>query len=182
VPVEIWPIQEFSYLPYDVYRDTTSQDRRSPSINYFKEANPDKILGEGGESFHQFSQRIKDTILSLKHTESEKIIIYGHGWFVRAFLWQMYNFRDSRKEKKEFIKLMNSTLPTSRFTLRLFYWLESKKWFKKMFAFLIFSTGIQTPNCSILKFTVDQDKNLELAGYDISHLPKGLQETTLVNR
>ena len=182
VPVEIWPIQEFSYLSYDMYQNTTSENRRSLSINYFKEADPDKVLGEGGESFHQFIQRIGNAITSLQETDADKIIIFGHGWFVRAFLWQMYNLRNTRIGKREFINLINSTLPSSRFTLKLFHWLEPKKWFKKMFSFLIFSAGIQTPNCAIFKFTLDQYKNLELVGYDISHLPKGLQQTTFTNR
>jgi len=181
-PIEIWPVHEFSYLGYEQYRDTTSKDRRGLSRSFFEKADPDKILGEGGESFNQFIQRVNRTITFLGTAEQEKIVIFGHGWFMRAMLWQLYNQNATRQGKKNMIRLINSILPSSRFALRLFHWLASKKWVKEMYAFLIFSAGIQTPNCSIFKFLVDDEKPLTLTGYDISHLPEDLRGTTLTNR
>lgn len=181
-PIQIWPVQEYSYLSHHQYRNTTSKDRRGLSRSYFEEADPDKVLGEGGESFHQFIGRVNVVISSLQAAEEKKIIIFGHGWFLRAMLWQLYQAQPNEKFRIDFIKKMNSILPSSKFTLWLFRLLETKKWFKKMFSFLIFSAGIQTPNCAIYKFSVMGNSQLTLTGFDISHLPEHLIGTTLVNR
>lgn len=181
VPVETWLVQEYSYLSHQQYYNTTPDSRRKLSEKYFLTADPDLILGEGGESFNQFIDRVKSSLKRLKNATHYHTIIFGHGWFMRAILWVMYQEKESRQEKKRYISQLRSITVSSPWLIRLWVWMDNRKWIKKMFSFLIFSAAIQTPNCSILKFAVTQDE-VNLVGYDVSHLPNELRGTTLINR
>ncbi|MEJ2758929.1 MAG: hypothetical protein P8046_10655 [Anaerolineales bacterium] len=139
------------------------------------------ILGEGGESFNQFIERVKNSLTRLKHAEHSLTIIFGHGWFMRAVLWVMYQEKVTKQEKSRFLEKIKEIMVTSPWVLRLWVWMDKRKRIKKMFSFLLFSAAIQTPNCSIVKFEVAEDEVI-LAGYDVSHLPDEFIETTLINR
>lgn len=181
VPVENWPVQEYSYLSHDQYYNTTPDFRRKLSESYFLKADPDLILGEGGESFNQFIDRVRDSLARLQNANLSHTIIFGHGWFMRAVLWVMYQEKGTRKQKRQYLDHLKSTLVSSPWLLRLWVWMDNRKRIKKMFSFLLFSAAIQTPNCAILKFEFTKD-GVDLVGYDVSHLPDELRETTLINR
>ncbi len=181
VPVETWPVQEYSYLSHEQYFNTTPQVRRKMSEAYFLKADPDLVLGEGGESFSQFIQRVKTSLDRLIQEETDLTIIFGHGWFMRAILWVLYQEKSSKMEKKQFLKILQRIMVHTPWVLRLWVWMDNRKHIKKMFSFLIFSAAVQTPNCAILKFEVSEG-NVHLAAYDVSHLPDELRETTLINR
>lgn len=181
VPVETWPVQEYSYLSYEQYHHTTPDTRRKMSESYFLTANPDLVLGDGGESFNQFIERVKDSLNRLQNSALEQTIIFGHGWFMRAVLWVMYQEKGSRQEKRLFLEHLKGILVSSSWLLRLWVWMDRRKRIKKMFSFLIFSAAIQTPNCAIVKFEATDD-GIALVGYDVSHLPDELRATTLINR
>ena len=182
VPVETWEIQEYSYLSHDQYSGTTSQERRKLSEDYFRSADPDLVLGDGGESFNQFISRVEDCFSRLRTSDHQKVILFGHGWFIRAGLWLLYSGQRSFKAQPELLDQVKNQMPTSRLALGMYHWLRKRKWHKNIHAFLLFSAGIQTPNCSILKFGHNGKSPIELIGYEINHLPPDLRKTTLRNR
>lgn len=184
VPVETWPIHEFSYLSHEQYAGTDTRARRKLSENYFRVSNPEEVLGPGGESFNQFIGRVETAFQKLveKRETHEKILLFGHGWFIRASLWLMNlrigNFDTDPVITEKIVEIM----PTVKLPLRIDHWLRRRKKFKMMHSFLFFSGGIKTPNCSIVKFRVNSSGEINLLGYEIDHLPEDLQKTTIRNR
>jgi len=85
VPVEIWPIQEFSYLSPPKYQTTTADERKKIIHDYWQKAIPAYCDGEHSESFSDFINRVEAF-----HRELLKkngfIVIFGHGQFFKAFL------------------------------------------------------------------------------------------------
>jgi len=180
-PVQTWPIQEFSYLSHQQYHNTNSKQRGELSRNYFKQADPDLVLGDGGESFHQFIERIEST-LEMLHNSSEKfIILFGHGWFMRATLWYLYKYQSENKQKKEFKTAIQNTMPSLSWVFGMFSLFERLK-AKKIFAFLLFSAAVQIPNGGILKFRTTTSRRIDLLDFDLTHLPEELKEITWINR
>ena len=180
-PVQTWPIQEFSYLSYQQYHNTTSKQRGVLSRNYFKQADPDLVLGDGGESFHQFIERIEITLERLQNSRENFIILFGHGWFMRATLWYLYRSHLIKNHKKEFKTAIQNTIPSLPWVFGMFSLLERFK-AKKIFAFLLFSASVQIPNGGILKFRITPSKQIDLVDFDLSHLPEELKEITWINR
>lgn len=181
IPKQTWPIQEFSYLSHQQYNNTNSKQRGLLSRSYFKQADPNLILGDGGESFNHFIQRIENCLTRISSLENNRIIFFGHGWFMRAMLWYLLRQQTKMSDQRIFLQQIQTILPSLPFVLKLFS-LSEKFRAKKMFSFLLFSAGVQIPNGGILKFTSKRDGDAELLDFDISHLPQNLIEITWRNR
>lgn len=180
-PVQTWSIQEFSYLSHQQYQNTDSKQRGVLSRNYFKQANPDLVLGDGGESFHHFIERIESTLERLHNSSEKFIILFGHGWFMRATLWYLYKHQSDKKQEKEFKAAIQNSMPSLPWVFGMFSLFERFK-AKKIFAFLLFSASVQIPNGGILKFRTTPSKTIDLLEFDLSHLPEELKEITWRNR
>ena len=87
VPVEIWNVQEFTYLNLNLYEDTTQDERKVIREKYLENNDPDFVHGDGAESFNQMLQRVDDMFDNLKNIEKDKfVVIFTHGHFIRAAL------------------------------------------------------------------------------------------------
>jgi broad specificity phosphatase PhoE len=183
VPIEVWPIQEFTYLPEEDYNQTTTMQRYPKAQAYFRKGDPDYIAGEGAESFNQFRGRIKTTFDKLRTLDSEFTVIFGHGWFMRASLWERLR-KDGLskvKRKEEFNhlkeKLMISPFPFSLYSL---FGLKSPK--NIMNNFLFFSTITKIPNGTIFKFTVDSSGEVNFIDATFNHIPYELRGSSWIDR
>jgi broad specificity phosphatase PhoE len=180
IPIETWPIHEFSYLSHSQYAGTTTKDRRKLSVRYFWKSDPDLILGDGGESFNQFIGRVQNCFDRLLGSKHNRIILFGHGWFTRAGLWLLLRDAETMGIKSDLMSQIKSELPNSGLFIRLYEMAKNKT---DMRSFLLFSAGIQTANCSILKYQLaDNSHKLKLSGFDTSHLPEEFRKTSLRNR
>ena len=178
-----WPIQEFTYLPHNLYNGTTSRQRAKPSIKYFITGDSDLVLGPGGESFNHFIGRIRHTLEMLKERDEMFTLVFGHGWFFRAVLWHLYMSKKNPEEKDLFIRKIKGLIPYSSLLLGLTHRLSTTLGSKEMLHFLLFSSSVQTPNCSIIKLILaDKDKGFELEDFKLDHLPSHLRKTTISNR
>ena len=65
VPVEVWPIEEFTYLQPARWNGTRSTQRMPHLIRYWGEADPDYCDGEGAESFRALLRRGEATLAKL---------------------------------------------------------------------------------------------------------------------
>lgn len=179
VPVETWQIQEFSYLSYTQYSGASASDRRRLSVKYFLMGDPNLVLGEGGESFNQFINRVESCYKKLVESNKKRIVLFGHGWFMRAGLWVL--LRDSHSS--QFIaKLENirRIMAPSSVLLKIYSTLRNKS---SMKSFLVFSAGLEAPNCAILKYQIDEPTNaIRLNELEVSHLPKIYRQVSLRNR
>lgn len=86
---EQWQIQEFSYLSPGRYQDTTIADRKPFVEKYWSRCDPHYIDGEGAESFADFIQRVQQAIERLWSCQSDFVVVFGHGFFMRAMIWRM---------------------------------------------------------------------------------------------
>ncbi len=86
VPVEQWPIQEFTFLEPARHRNSTEDDRQPHIITYWEHQAPAFVDGPGAESFVQFLDRARVAIRRLVAMKlSDCIVIFTHGFFMQAF-------------------------------------------------------------------------------------------------
>ena len=86
VPVEIWPVEEFTYLSPTRCANTTPADRRPWVEGYWRSADPDFIDGAGTESFSQLIRRARSTLIRLNELTGTAVI-FGHGQFMQVIRW-----------------------------------------------------------------------------------------------
>ena len=64
VPVEVWAIQEFTYLQPSRWNGTRSSERMPAIERYWAAADPGYCDGEGAESFSTLLEGVNPTLLS----------------------------------------------------------------------------------------------------------------------
>lgn len=84
VPVEHWPIHEFTYLKQI---QAASDEELKPRIaEYWGRNDPAHIDGQGLESFSLFLDRVRDAAKRLATMPpGEHIVIFTHGFWIQAF-------------------------------------------------------------------------------------------------
>ena len=94
VPVETWPIHEFTFLSPKLCLDTTPKERLPRVGEYWQKCDPDFIHGDGAESFNQFCYRIYSILQRLVVTENAFTIVFTHAHVTRVIM-QIINKRQS---------------------------------------------------------------------------------------
>jgi broad specificity phosphatase PhoE len=87
VPVEVWPVHEFTYLGPQAYAGTTVEERRPAVDEYWHTADPHLVAGEGAESFAAFIGRVGDVRERLERAPVSPVVIFSHKKFINALLW-----------------------------------------------------------------------------------------------
>lgn len=87
VPVEIWPIEEFTYLSLARCANTTVADRRPWVAAYWQASDPSAIDGEGAESFAALIDRVRQALDRLGALPDGDVVVFGHGQFMQAIRW-----------------------------------------------------------------------------------------------
>lgn len=88
VPVEVWQIQEFTYLTLPLDRPTSPLIRRPLSQAFWKRCDPDYVDGDNAESFTQLMVRVR-TALQQFQQQTGFVVVFTHGLFIKAMLWQL---------------------------------------------------------------------------------------------
>jgi len=86
-PVEVWPIQEFTYIEPSRCINTTTEERRPLVLEYWKRKDPYYQDGENSESFAMLYERVRSMFEKLDQLDNEKykfIVIFCHGQFMKA--------------------------------------------------------------------------------------------------
>jgi len=89
VPVEEWPIHEFSILSLDHRHNTTPAEREPLVSAYWERCDPLYNDGAGAESFADMIGRIHATLERITRIEEGFLALFGHGLFTRALLWSL---------------------------------------------------------------------------------------------
>lgn len=87
VPVETWPVQEFSGLAPARYQQTRAQIRREWVYAFWAEADPDFLDGPEAESFRVGLARVADFLTRLQQHPAERIVVFTHGRFLQLCYW-----------------------------------------------------------------------------------------------
>lgn len=87
VKIDIWPIQEFTYLAADRCAGTNMADRAGWVLDYWRRSDPDYCDGPGAENFRQLAVRVRETAHRLENTKKEEapVALFGHMLFMNAF-------------------------------------------------------------------------------------------------
>lgn len=85
VPVEVWPIEEFTYLQPSRWNGTRSVERMPHLERYWDKADPAYCDGEGAESFGGLLRRAEAALARLAALPSSSIAyVFSHGQFIQA--------------------------------------------------------------------------------------------------
>jgi broad specificity phosphatase PhoE len=85
VPVEEWPIHEFSFLNPSLHKGTSEADREPHVVSYWQREDPAYIDGPEAESFTLFLDRAREAIRRLVTRDPGGcIVIFTHGFFMQA--------------------------------------------------------------------------------------------------
>ena len=86
VPVEEWPIHEFSFLNPALHRGTSEADRESHVVAYWRREDPTYSDGPEAESFTFFLDRAREAIRRLISSDPGGcLVVFTHGFFMQAF-------------------------------------------------------------------------------------------------
>ena len=84
-PVEVWPIEEFTYLQPARWNGTRSAERMPHLEHYWSEADPTYCDGEGAESFGALLARCEAALTRLAAMPAGSLAyVFGHGQFIQA--------------------------------------------------------------------------------------------------
>jgi 2,3-bisphosphoglycerate-dependent phosphoglycerate mutase len=86
VPVEEWPIHEFTFLEPSRHSNTTEEDRQPYVRAYWEKRDPGFADGPSAESFTQFLDRAREAIRRLAEADlGGCVVVFTHGFFMQAF-------------------------------------------------------------------------------------------------
>jgi len=88
VPVESWPVEEFTYLDIGACTGTTYAEREGLRDTYWARCDPLWADGPGCESFASFIARVRTLEHALSARDAERaVVVYTHGLLIQALLW-----------------------------------------------------------------------------------------------
>jgi probable phosphoglycerate mutase len=86
VPVEEWPIHEFSFLNPALHKGTSEADREPNVVGYWQREDPGYSDGPEAESFTLFLDRAREAIRRLVTRDPGGcVVVFTHGFFMQAF-------------------------------------------------------------------------------------------------
>lgn len=88
VPVETWPVHEFTYLAPEMYLNTNEDERHAPATRYWQRADPLHRDGPGAETFAEFIARVDALLERLRSMNDPQVCIFTHSFFIAALIWR----------------------------------------------------------------------------------------------
>jgi broad specificity phosphatase PhoE len=85
VPVEVWPVEEFTYLQPVRWNGTRSAERMPYLERYWHAADPAYLDGVGAESFSMLLRQVEATLNRLAALPATSLVyVFSHGQFIQA--------------------------------------------------------------------------------------------------
>lgn len=85
--LDVWPVQEFTYLPECCYTGRPGPLRRRHSDEYWQTCDHRRITGVGAESFSGFCTRIAEMVDRLARLDVPFVAVFTHAHVIRTFMW-----------------------------------------------------------------------------------------------
>jgi broad specificity phosphatase PhoE len=98
IPVETWPVHEFTFLPPAQYVGTTQNERSIPAGAYWELCDPDHRGGEGAETFREFIGRVEAALQGFSEADAPFVACFSHGYFIKGVLWRLLHPRRAADE------------------------------------------------------------------------------------
>lgn len=87
VSVEVWQVEEVTYLSPERFAGTTQAERKPAAGDYWRMADAMAVDGPRAESFAQLLGRAQSTLDRLSGLDVENVVVFSHGQFIRAAAW-----------------------------------------------------------------------------------------------
>ena len=84
--VEVWPVEEYTFLDTSKYENTTQDERLPFAEAYFDRNDPHYRDGGDAESFYDVLSRAASTLDQLKTVE-HPTVVFTHGRFLQVLRW-----------------------------------------------------------------------------------------------
>jgi broad specificity phosphatase PhoE len=102
VPIEVWPIQEFTYLQPLRWNGTRSVERRLHLGAYWQTCDPEYCDGPGAESFASLLRRTVAALSRLETLSDDALVyVFSHGQFMQALRSTVMDNGTTDKQKME---------------------------------------------------------------------------------
>lgn len=183
-PLETWPVHEYTYLSSDHYVNSTVADRQSAAYRYWLLSDPSIIQGDQAESFNQMLARVEKTRQLIKKDQHKFILIFTHGWFIRALLWKLYTCeKDNNNHASPTLEQLYADKHLTRFSYRFF---DVMKFYRseklKMWHYLFFSSALHLPNISVIQCEYKNGTGLMFKSLKTEHIPPELIGSKFLDR
>lgn len=118
VPVEEWPVHEFTYLSLTEFLIFSTVEDRKPLVDaYWELCDPRSIDGPESESFEQFIARVRGVMQRFEEVRSgQTLVIFSHEQFICAVYWLLkYRpVRISSEAMRDFrVFLLENSIPNA---------------------------------------------------------------------
>lgn len=85
VPVENWPVQEFTFLDPKTSRGLNELERSSLYAEFWQRDDPEFANPNGAESFTQFMNRVREALARFTAMPcGERVTVFTHGYFMQG--------------------------------------------------------------------------------------------------
>ena len=112
VPVETWPVQEFSYLEPGRWNGTVAIQRQPYVDAYWQRADPAYLDGPGAETFSGLLRRVENALQKLALLpENARVLVFSHGQFMQAVRLTLKFPAWTDKEKMDYFLPFESRSP-----------------------------------------------------------------------
>lgn len=102
VPVETWPIEEFTYLQPRRWTHSSGEERMPHIERFWAEADPAYCDGEGAESFSTLLGRAEAALGRLSALPEDALVyVFSHGQFIQALRSLVVDHTLSEREKMQ---------------------------------------------------------------------------------
>jgi broad specificity phosphatase PhoE len=90
VPVETWPIYEFTYWDPAYWDSSDPESHPEERARFWRIADPAYKQGDGAESFSDFLQRARATLKRLQSQPADATVwLFSHGHFIQAVRFEV---------------------------------------------------------------------------------------------
>ena len=112
VPVETWPIQEFTYLNSTSSDGLTERERAPLFQKYWERDDPAYRDGGGAESFTDFLNRVRDMLQRMANLPcGARVIVFTHGYVMQAVRLLVLFPGLSDREMMSRSRILNESVP-----------------------------------------------------------------------
>jgi broad specificity phosphatase PhoE len=87
--LQVWPIQECTFLAPAKFVNTTHDERIPAIAEYYERADPNYVDGEGAESFLEALERAKSFLDRLSKLKVKNVAAFTHETFIRLVRWSL---------------------------------------------------------------------------------------------
>lgn len=100
--LEVWNVEEFTYLAPGTCINTTGADRKVRVNEYWERLDPDYVDGDGAESFTMLLSRAKATIDRLSRLDERFIVMFTHAQFMQVM--EVLRTSNGKEDAKSLMK------------------------------------------------------------------------------